>query len=1468
MGMGRKQGCDHLSWVVVLGLAGALNASVNAQAQQIVPDATLPLNSAVTVNGNNFTINGGTQAGGNLFHSFSEFSVPTNGSAFFNNAQTIQNIISRVTGSSVSNIDGILRANGTANLFLLNPNGIVFGPNASLNVGGSFVATTANAIQFGNVGFFSASNPNNPALLTVNPSALFFNQIAAASNPNISTTARNLSVPNGQGLFLVGGNINIDSGRLNAFGGRVELGGLAEVGTVGLNLSGNDLSLSFPDAVTRANVSLTNGALVDVRAGNGGTIAINARSLQLLEGSRLFAGIRTGLGSAESQAGNIEVNAQDAVTLDQSFISNNVSSNATGQGGSVNITTGTLNVNNGAQISTSTFGQGNAGVVSVQALGDISLRDRGTVIFNNVERGARGDGGTININSTSGSLFVTNGAQLQTLVREASDTAAGGIGNAGDININVRDRVSFDNNSRALSSVGRGAVGNGGDITVTAGSVSLSNGAGLIANTSGQGNAGVISVQADGNISLQDRGTTISSNVGSEGVGNGGSININSTAGSVSLSNGAELVANSTGQGNAGNIYIKADELSLTSNAAFVGDLSGQGRGADINLDVTGKISLIGGETAPTGESTRITLGVQPSGRGDGGNLNIKAGSLELRDGAIVKDSTQGNGNAGNVDITADVVDISGSVPSSGLPSGLFTSTDTIGKAGDITVNSRIFQIADGAALSARTRGDGQGGNITVNSTSFEAINGGQLVTTTFGQGQAGNIFVNAKERVNISGSDPNYLTRIRRFPTLIDPLVANDITETGAASGLFASAESGSTGQGGSVNIKTGTLSLSNGAQISSSTFGQGNAGVVSVQADGDISLKDRGTVIFNNVEDGAVGNGGTININSTSGSLFVTNGAQLQTLVRAASSRLAGGIGNAGDINIRVRDTVSFNGSLAFSSLGQGAMGDGGDINVTAGSVSLSNGARLIADISGQGNGGNININSTPGSVSLSNGAELVADVRGQGNAGSINIKANQLSLTSNAAFVGDLSGQGRGADINLDVTGKISLIGGNTVQTTAPTGESTRITLGVQPGGRGDGGNLNIKAGSLELRDGAIVKDSTQGNGNAGNIDITADVVDISGSVPTSGLPSGLFTSTDTTGKAGDITVNSRIFQIADGAALSARTRGDGQGGNITVNTTSLSATNGAQLLTTTSTQAQAGNIFVNAKEQVNISGSDPNYSTRIGRFPTSISRLVANDITETGAASGLFASTVSGSTGQGGNLTINTPSLRVQDQGIVTVSSPQGQAGNLNITANTIRLNQGSLTAETAITRTQQGANINLQGLDLLLLQNGSRISAQANGIANGGNITIDAPKGFVVAPLGQDNDIIASASLGRGGNITINTQGLFNFFEGRSIPGNTTNDIDASSEFSNPGTVTINTPNVDPSQGLVTLPIGVVNVPNPSASGCTAFIGKEGSSFTVTGRGGLPPSPDDFLSGDVVWSDTRNLAQATSTVRRK
>ncbi len=246
-------------------------------------------------------IAGGAQRGQNLFHSFSQFNVSAGRGAYFANPVGVQNILSRVTGGNPSNILGTLGVLGSANLFLINPNGIVFGPNAALDLQGSFAATTANAIQLGETGLFSASQPETSNLLTVDPSAFFFNAlqpqpIISLSRSGFAFTTQQptqgLQVSDGRSLLLVGGGVGLGGGILRGPWGRIELGGLAAPGSIAVNST--DLSLKFPNDADRADVVLLglpgNQSLVDVTASNDGSIVINAKNLTL-QNSQLLAGI-------------------------------------------------------------------------------------------------------------------------------------------------------------------------------------------------------------------------------------------------------------------------------------------------------------------------------------------------------------------------------------------------------------------------------------------------------------------------------------------------------------------------------------------------------------------------------------------------------------------------------------------------------------------------------------------------------------------------------------------------------------------------------------------------------------------------------------------------------------------------------------------------------------------------------------------------------------------------------------------------------------------------------------------------------------------------------------------------------------------------------------------------------------------------------------------------------------------------
>ena len=763
---------------------------------QVVPDTTLPLGERSQVStGSLFQINGGAVRDRNLFHSFEQFSLRRGETAFFNNATTITNIISRVTGGLPSSIDGVLRANGSANLFLINPSGVLFGPNASLNIGGTFLATTASAIQFGTQGIYSATNPTAPSLLTVNPSALLFNQLA---NQPIASQAR-LQVTTGQSLALVGGNILLNRGALLAQGGRVELGGLAGKGVVALDGSGSNLHLSF-SARDRslADVTLINKSEVNVRT--GGSIGINAQNFSMADGSILRGGIALREGSPGSKAGDIDLNVTDAVALTGgSLIAN--STLGTGDGGNVNITAGSVLLKDGSQVGANTRGVGNSGTVTIRSLGNVTFdgeTPRGVSggAYSEVEAGATGNSGGIKIFADS--VLVNNGAVLSARTLEK--------GNAGNIEITARGAVRFDGvgpvdqfASGAYAGVGaqpfgkfvvsKPGFGNSGDLIINAGSLSIANGARLDATASplSHGNAGRIQLQIRGAVNLDgdpsnqldDPGgiySYISSGKDQPAVGNGGGITL--AAQSLSLKNGAALVASTYGQGNAGDInlhvadavtldgqgspistgifssvtrpaqgnsgqiMLSVGSLSVINGAAIASSVLGQGKAATIAIEARGAVSFDGVavDGFPSGIFSRI--GPNATGKSD---INVTAQSLSLTNGAQFQANTLGATTAGGIQIrTTDDIRIAGSNAPTDLPSGLFSTTRGSGNGGDIAVDGRSLLLQNGGVISTQSEGTGNAGNIAIRLQNRLQADDGEILTTS-AQSAGGDIKITAQ---------------------------------------------------------------------------------------------------------------------------------------------------------------------------------------------------------------------------------------------------------------------------------------------------------------------------------------------------------------------------------------------------------------------------------------------------------------------------------------------------------------------------------------------------------------------------------------------------------------------------------------------------------------------------------------------------------------------------------------------------
>jgi filamentous hemagglutinin family protein len=571
--------------ILVAGLASLLPLSVSSQ---ITTDGTT--STTVDRNGNNFSIGQGDRAGSNLFHSFRDFSVPNGGSAFFDNPTDIANIFSRVTGGNISNIDGLIRAND-ANLFLINPAGVIFGAGARLDLGGgSFYGSSADSILFED-GEFSATDLENPPLLTINaPIGLSFRDNPGA----IINDGANLAVNQNETISLIGGDIEIkNNGNIFTPEGRIELA----------SVSGGQIRLTPLDEVWQGSyedirfgdIKLSQSATVNASGVVNGDIQIQSRNLTLNEGSRIITNTN-GNAVNSTTPGAIAINVADTINLDNSSrIASNINPEAVGDAGGININTKDLNIFNGSRITTTIFGRGDAGSIVVNATDKITLAGEdaslASTIASDVNAGAIGNSGNVSI--TANSLTATNGGTISATTR--------GRGNAGSVVVNVADTITLDGeDSRSfpsviVSSVNQGSEGNAGDVTINTSSFRATNGARVAASTVEPGNSGSITLNASDSIELSGRSPTENFPSGifsgtAEFDGNGGEIDIFTDR--LTISDTAAITAGNfppdarfqPGTGQPGNINIEANSISLINGSIDIATQSPISNGANITL--------------------------------------------------------------------------------------------------------------------------------------------------------------------------------------------------------------------------------------------------------------------------------------------------------------------------------------------------------------------------------------------------------------------------------------------------------------------------------------------------------------------------------------------------------------------------------------------------------------------------------------------------------------------------------------------------------------------------------------------------------------------------------------------------------------------------------------------------------------------------------------------------------------------
>ncbi|MCP6762178.1 MAG: S-layer family protein [Fischerella sp. CENA71] len=764
---------------VIVGLLGCVGANVNITTPvfaQVIADPSL--GTTVNQNDSTYQITGGTNVGGrNLFHSFSRFDVPDKGVANFLNESGTVNIFSRVTGKTPSDIQGLIRAQGSANLFLMNPNGIVFGRNARLDVGGSFIATTAEAINFANGQQFKAISSQAPSLLTISvPLGLQFganpgkiqvqgsghNLSYSETGSTIRSQVPGLQVQPQKTLALVGGDVILEGGNLRAESGRIELGSVALPGLVSLAQNDSGFALGYSDVQNFGKILLSKTALADVSGESGGKIQVQSGQLSLRDGSAILS-ITQGSKSGKS----FTINAKDSVELigessDNRYASS-FSTEAQGNGstGDMKINTRKLIITDGAYIQNYSFSGGNGGNLTIQASDSVDIIGRG-LFKSGLYTGASNTGNAGNLTITTGNLIVRDGARI------TSDTSA--QGNAGNLLIQT-ERFSVFNSQISASTFGKGDAANltvhasesvelsgedptgfpgglfaqidiegqrnGSKLIIETKRLSVSDGSKIQVSTFGEGNSGDLFIRAS-DIDIFETS-----------INNFFSTGIFSEVSLAKTPNSPEILAR--GKGNAGNLTIETERLRIRDGGQVSVSTYNLGNAGTLTVKASDSIEVLGIEDNSTFRNFRnvsfLGAEVKEGATGRGGNLKIQTGRLSVKDGAQVSVNTFGAGNAGNLFLQArDFVEVVGTSSDNQFKSQLSAAVgqNSTGRGGRIAIETRDISIRDGGIITSSSEGQKSAGNITVNVNRTLQANNGDISTTST-QSSGGAIDITAR---------------------------------------------------------------------------------------------------------------------------------------------------------------------------------------------------------------------------------------------------------------------------------------------------------------------------------------------------------------------------------------------------------------------------------------------------------------------------------------------------------------------------------------------------------------------------------------------------------------------------------------------------------------------------------------------------------------------------------------------------